>query len=104
MSVLNNQQTRGSIFKVNMMLIGSVIQGVAAYWFWPTSKEWWMLYIYSVLIGCAAIATFIQALRLIWQIYLHDNIFGEYRKKGGEQKSSRMASDEALKKTGMLDD
>lgn len=103
MSVLTNQQTRGAIFKVNMLLLGSVIQGAIAYWFWPSSKEWWMLYIYSVLLGLAAITTFIKALKMIWQIYRRDSIFGAYRKKGGEQKSSQMASEEALRKAGMIE-
>ena len=104
MNGLGNERTRGSIIRVNLLFLGTVIQIVAAYWFWPTSKEWWMLYFTATLIGLSAFATFIQALRLIWQIYKRDMIFGAYRKKGGEQKSSRMASDDALKRSGMLDE
>lgn len=104
MKGLNDQQSRGAIFKINMLMLMALLQGALAYASWPTSKEWWMFGIMSILLGAAAFASFIQVMRLIWQIYRRDRIFGTFRNKGGEQKSSHMASRDALKQAGMLDD
>lgn len=104
MSALNDQQSRGAIFNINGLMIMAVGQGMLAWWFIPSSKEWWMYGIGTALLGLAAASSLIAALKLVWQIYRRDTVFGAFRKKGGEQKSSRMASNDALQQAGMLDD
>ncbi|MEL7281862.1 MAG: hypothetical protein AAGK79_16000 [Pseudomonadota bacterium] len=103
MSALNDSQVRGSIAKVNFMLLGVTFYGVAAYFLWPSSKEWWMWAYLSIVCALAAVILLWRALRMIWLIYRRDKVFEAYRQKGGEQKASRMASDEALKNAGMID-
>lgn len=104
MSVLNDQQSRGAIFKINGLMIMAVVQGLLAWWFVPSSKEWWMYGIGTALLGLAAISSLIASLKLVWQIYRRDTVFGAFRGKGGEQKSSRTASNDALQRAGMLHD
>ena len=104
MSVLNDQQSRGAIFKINGLMIMAVGQGLLAWWFVPSSKEWWMYGIGNALLGLAAVSSLIAAFILIWKVFRRDSVFGGFRAKGSEQKSSRMASNDALQKAGMLDD
>lgn len=104
MNGLNDQQARGSVAKINMMLLGVVFYGTASYFTWHTAKEWWMFGYLSIICGLAAMALLWRALRMIWLIYRRDKVFEAYRQKGEEQKSSRMASKEALKQAGMINE
>lgn len=103
MKAVTDQQNRGPIFKVNLLMLAVLGQGGLAYLLWPSTKEWWMLGFFSIILGAATIATAMRVLHLIWQIYRRDMVFAAFRAKGNEQKSSRMASHDAMRDAGMLD-
>lgn len=103
MTALDHQKTYGLTFKVNLLMLAVLGQGGLAYLLWPSTKEWWMLGFLSIILGAATIATAMRVLHLVWQIYRRDMVFAAFRAKGSDQKSSRMASNDAMRDAGMFD-
>jgi len=80
------------------------VWAVAGWWIWPVSSKWWGFVIISILLILSALLFLIGALRAMGRIYRRDRAWAEYMALGGKPKSSKMASYEALRKAGVINE
>lgn len=97
------QRSVGAIATINGQLLGGAFYGAASWVTWPSSPEWWGFGIISILSGIAAFGMVIQALRGMTALYLRDRALSQFEAQAKTQKNADMASDDALRKAGVID-
>lgn len=95
---------RAAITAINIKMLGVCFYGAVAWLCWPTSKEWWMFGILSILSGLAAAGCLVQVLRSLFELRRAETLLAKFKLKGGEQKASQLASKDALRRSGVLRD
>lgn len=94
----------GPVIAVNLTLLSSLLLAVACYWCWPSNPEWWGFGFISICLGGAALGQFLAALRLIAKLYTRETTIRQVMAQGELPKTSRLASDTALKDAGLIDE
>ena len=90
------------IVRINVCQLLAFSCGATAWAIWPDRLDWWGFGVVSVLLGFGAFSFLIQALKSMAAVYAKAKALADYRARGGDPKSSRMASNEDLKKSGMI--
>ena len=94
----------GAILKVNgHFLQASLFVGVA-WLIWPTSPEWWGFGLLSILLGAAALASLIAALRAMTKLYVRERELARFVATARTADPSDLADQDALKDAGMFDE
>ncbi len=93
-----------STLRINIHLLTAFGCGFAAWAMWPRSIEWWGLGVLSMLCGATAIIETVKALRLMASRRNKERALADYAALGGKPKSSRLASNDDLRRWGMVDD
>lgn len=104
MTIFKHTSKRSAIWRINGYFLSASLQAAFAFMVWPTSKEWWAFAFLSFCFALTSLGAVFQALCLIWQLYKREKAFAEFYQKGPAPKSSPMASDQDLKKVGVIDD
>ncbi len=68
----------GTIFQINMALLGASGFAFAAWAFWPDSLKWWGMGVFSLMCGAAAPAMLIRAVILMFKLYQRDKALAEF--------------------------
>lgn len=99
------QRSVGPIVAINTKLLSCALLAGATWYLWPTSwLEEWRSGVFAVFAAWGAVITAVQALKAMIALYTRDRAIAEYEAQGTKPKSSQMASRDALKAAGMLDD
>jgi hypothetical protein len=67
-----NKTPIGAILRVNGHLLLTFLYGGTAWLIWPTNPKWWGFGLLSILLGAAALASLIAALRAMTKANLRD--------------------------------
>ncbi len=100
----NSDQSYATIAQINVKLLTACGCAFIAYWAWPTEAKYWGYGFITICLGLASIGIFFDALRMMAKLYHRNKIMATYMAQGEKPKSSKMASEEALRKSGMFDD
>ncbi len=92
----------GTVFKINMNLLGAVTYGAAAYLIWPDSLKWWGFGLLSIMLGLAAPVFLIKAIRLMFKRRDRDAEQDAIEALGNAPKSSQLATDDDLENLGVF--
>jgi len=92
----------GAVVAINLQLLSAFGFAVTAWAIWPTTAEWWGLGVMSVLFGLGALHGLVGALRSMAALHAKDRALHDYLARGGPPKQARFASDELLRKKGMI--
>ena len=92
----------GALLRINLKAFWAVCLGVAAYLLWPTTLEWWGLGFISICFGLSALGLMVNALRTAMKLHLRRKALEAYAAQGSRPKTAQMASEQALKNSGML--
>lgn len=99
------QRSMGSVVAINMKLLSCALLAGAAWYLWPTSwLEEWRSGVLAVFAAWGTVIAAMQALKAMIALYTRDKAIDEFQAHGLQPKSSKMASHDALKAAGMLDD
>jgi len=97
------KSSRGTVFKINMYLLGVFSYAVGAWLIWPDSLKWWGFGLMSIALGFAAPAMLIKAIRMMFKLHDRDKEFAEFEEANRAAEPSELASVEDLKKAGMIE-
>lgn len=87
---------------INARVFAAFVFGALAWLLWPSSVEWWQFFVFGGLMIAGAVSFLSDAIWRCLQLYEHDQAVAEFRLIGGDPKSSDVASNETLKKAGMI--
>lgn len=94
----------GSIFKINFDLLLAFIFMMIAWAIWPSNPKWWGFGLLSILMGLSAIGAFLDAVRTMAKLKARDKVLAEQMAYAKELKEANLASEQALKDAGMIDE
>ena len=92
----------GTIFQINMALLGATSFAAASWGFWPDSLKWWGMGVFSIMCAMAAPAMLIRAFILMFKLYQRDKDLAEFEAEIPKAKPAKLAGDDALRKAGMI--
>ena len=96
------KSSRGTVFKINMYLLGAFSYAVGAWLIWPDSLKWWGFGLMSIMLGITAPALLIKAIMKMFKLHAHDKEFSEFEEANRAAEPSELASVDDLKKAGMI--
>lgn len=96
------KSSRGTVFKINMYLLGAFSYAVGAWLIWPDSLKWWGFGLMSIALGITAPAMLIKAIMMMFKLYARDKEFSEFEEANRAAEPSELASDDDLRKAGMI--
>ncbi len=96
------KSSRGTVFKINMYLLGAFSYAVGAWLIWPDSLKWWGFGLMSIMLGIAAPAMLIKAIMIMFKLHARDKEFAEFEEANRAAEPSELASVDDLKKAGMI--
>lgn len=88
---------------VNGGFLGAIVFGWGASALWPSSPEWWGLGVVSVMLGMGAVACLGSAIGTMVGRYRREHELHRYLSQGGAPKSARLASNDDLRRAGMIE-
>ena len=94
----------GAILKVNGHFLQAFMFGGVAWLIWPTNPKWWGFGLLSILLGAAAIAGFIAAIRAMTKLYVRERELARFSSTARAPDPSDLADQDALKNAGMFDE
>jgi hypothetical protein len=92
----------GTVFRINMNLLGAFSYALIAWAIWPDSAKWWGFGLLSIALALAAPALLIRAIILMAKLYSRDKAIAAFEAANRIADPSELASDEALRKAGMI--
>lgn len=96
------KSSRGTVFKINMYLLGAFSYAVGAWLIWPDSLKWWGFGLMSIMLGITAPAMLIKAIMIMFKLHDRDKEFAEFEEANRAAEPSELASVDDLKKAGMI--
>lgn len=93
----------GTTVQINSKFLFAALCIFIAYISWPTDAKYWGYGFISICMGLASIGLIIDAIKMMVKLYQRKKIIAEYMAQGKKPKSSKMASEDALRKAGMFD-
>lgn len=102
--MISRPRSTGTVVGINLKLLGATLLAFAAWALWPSSPEWWAFGLLSILIGASASGVLIDALRAMAKLYARDKALVRLMATGAEPRSSKLASDDALRQAGVIND
>lgn len=102
--MMQRPNSTGEIISINGSLLTAAALATTAWFTWPSEPEWWGFGFISILCGGAAVGKLIAAIREMTRLYLRDRALAAFMKKGAKPQSSKLASSDALRQAGMLDE
>lgn len=96
------KSSRGTVFKINMYLLGAFSYAVGAWLIWPDSLKWWGFGLMSIALAITAPAMLIKAIMMMFKLYTRDKEFAEFEEANRVAEPSELASDDDLRKAGMI--
>ncbi len=93
----------GTIVSINAHLLGAVLYGWLAYVLWPTDIIWWGFGFISMICGFGSGLALIEALKKMTALYVRDRALASYRAQAKSQTNAELASNDALRKAGVID-
>jgi len=96
------QSSFGTVVQINVKLLLATGFAAAAYLIWPDSLRGYGWGFLSICLGGAALGLFIEALKAMTSLYRRRKVLGEFMARGKTPKSARLASEEDMRKAGML--
>ncbi len=103
-TAMSSPSSGGTILKINVLLLYATGLGTAAYWIWPSMPRDWGWGFTSLLLTMAALATLVDAIKAAVQLVQQERAIARYLAQGNKPKTAEMASLEALKRAGMIDE
>ena len=94
----------GAILKVNGHFLQAALFGGVAWLIWPTTPKWWGFGLLSILLGAAALASLIAAIRAMTKLYIRERELSRFTTTARTPEPSDLADQEALKNAGMFDE
>jgi hypothetical protein len=70
---------------------------------WPGTPEWWGLGVVSLMLALAALGCLAKAIRAMVDLHAKERVLAEFMAQGGAPKSARLASEDQLRKAGMIE-
>lgn len=89
------------IVQINLSLLWAFCLGVAAWFCWPPSLQWYGFGFLSLCAGGAAFGLIIKSARLAVALYKRDKLMEAFLSQGSKPKSSSFASADDLDDAGM---
>lgn len=100
---MNPRKTNwGTVFKINMNLLGAAVYGTGAYLIWPDSLKWWGFGLLSFMLGVTAPAFLIRAIILMFKRRGRDAELAAIEALGSAPKSAHLATDSDLETLGLF--
>ena len=96
------KSSRGTVFKINMYLLGAFSYAVGAWLIWPDSLKWWGFGLMSIALGITAPAMLIKAIMMMFKLHVRDKEFAEFEEANRAAEPSELANVIDLKKAGMI--
>ena len=93
----------GAIIQINLQLLYATVFAGIAWISWPSVPEWWGLGLLSIMCGMGAAGGLVNALSGMVGLYRREQALADYMAQGGAPKSARMASQEELRRAGMIE-
>ena len=93
-----------SIVAVNGHMLLAFLTGGIAWLIWPTSPEWWGLGLMSIILGAASFSSTVTAVRSMAKIFSREKEISRFTANSRAPEPSDLASSDALKKAGLIDD
>lgn len=97
------KSSRGTVFKINICLLGAFSYAVGAWLIWPDSIKWWGFGLVSIAFAIAAPKMLFKAIRMMFKLYERDKEFAEFEEANRAAEPSELASVDDLKKAGMIE-
>ena len=91
----------GTIFQINMALLGAAAFGFTAWVIWPNTPKWWGFGLMSIMLAISAPAMLIKAFILMVKLYQRDKALAEFEAANRDADPSELANDDVLRKAGM---
>lgn len=99
-----NKTPLGAILKVNGHFLQAFLFGGVAWLIWPNNPKWWGFGLLSILLGAAALASLIAALRAMTKLYVRERELARFVATARTADPSDLADQVALKNAGMFDE
>lgn len=99
-----NKTPLGAILKVNGNFLQAFLFGGVAWLIWPTNPKWWGFGLLSILLGAAALASLIAALRAMTKLYVRERELARFAATARTADPSDLANQDTLKNAGMFDE
>ena len=96
------KSSRGTVFKINMYLLGAFSYAVGAWLIWPDSLKWWGFGLMSIALGMAAPTFLIKAILLMFKRQGRDAELDDIEALGNAPKSAHLATDDDLENLGVF--
>ena len=96
------KSSRGTVFKINMYLLGAFSYAFGAWLIWPDSLKWWGFGLMSIALAITAPAMLIKAIMMMFKLYARDKEFAEFEEANRAAEPSELASLDDLKRAGMI--
>ena len=98
-----SDNSSGATAQINSKLLFAAFCVFTAYICWPTNAKYWGYGIISICMGLASIQLVVDAIKTMNKRYKRNKAYAEIMALGEKPKSSKMASEDALRKAGMFD-
>ena len=97
------QSSFGTIVQINFKLLIAFSSSFVGWLIWPDTALGYGWGFLAILLFMSALGLFIEAIKAITKLYVNDGTVGKYTAQGNKPKSAELASDDALKNSGMID-
>ena len=97
------QSSFGSIVQINFRLLLAFSFTFIGWWIWPDTALGWGWGFLAILLFTSSLGLFIEAIKAMTKLYVNDVRIGKYTAQGSKPKSAKLASDDALRNSGMID-
>lgn len=91
------------IIAINFTMLYAACLGGLAWLCWPETAEGWRFGLFSIFCGLGAFALAFKGLDDIWQHIMRDAKVGQFHRLGRTPQSDRIAGDDAMRKSGMIE-
>lgn len=94
----------GLVLRINVKLLLGTLLGYGAYACWPSTAEWWHLGVLSLFMAVGGLDQIVAALRLMAKFSARNKAIVAMNTGYAAPKSAQLASDDALKQAGVIDE
>ncbi len=97
------QSSFGSIVQINFRLLLAFSFTFIGWLIWPDTALGYGWGFLAICLFMSALGLFIEAIKAMTKLYVNRGTIGKYTAQGDKPKSAELASDDALKNSGMID-
>lgn len=96
------QSSLGTVIGINARLLYAAMMSAFAWYIWPETMLGYGWGFISICLWLSSVVLFIQAVKAAIKIYHRDKVLAAYAAQGGQPKTAKLTSADALKKSEMI--